>query len=141
MADGFSLGQCQCSLWSLAGVGSVTHGGAPGCSSRTPPAAPRCQSFAMQSPCPVPAWNCSVPGIPAISASAPKQGPSPGLGSPAGPRWKPAPGSQHHSTGRAQPELPATPMEICPSESQRIAPKLLEVVQDMAAFHTHNVQA
>lgn len=69
MADGFSLGQCQCSLWSLAGVGSVTHGGAPGCSSRTLPLQPLaakalpCRAHALCQPGTAVCWEFQ-PSVP-----------------------------------------------------------------------------
>lgn len=50
-------------------------------------------------------------------------------------------GCGRRSAVGVQPEFPASLMEICLSENQRIAPGLLEVVQDAAARHTHNVQA
>lgn len=46
---------------------------------------------------------------------------------------------RHQSAVQPQPEFPANLMEIFLSENRRIAPKLLEVAEDTAAFRAHNL--
>lgn len=69
MAEGFSLGQCQCSIGSQAGVGSVTHGEAPSCFPWTPPLQPLaakalpCRAHALCLPGTA-AWSELQPSVP-----------------------------------------------------------------------------
>lgn len=108
--------------------------GAPTAPHRHQPCSPSCQSPALCLPGTA-AWAEAQPPAPLPWSRDLLQG------------WaaQPGPAGNLHglhrlcSAVRAQPEFPAALMEICPRESQRIAPKLLEVVQDMAAFHTHSV--
>lgn len=83
------------------------------------------------------AWPEFQPSVPLHQSRDVLRGWAAQLGPAGSLRWV----RRHRSAVRAQPDFSASLMEVCPSESQRIAPKLLEVVQDTAAFHRHNVQA
>lgn len=119
------------SMWSLV-LALALMGKLPAASHRHHPLASAAKALhAEPVPGTVSAWHCSWSELePSVLCT--KAGPSPGLGPTGNLRWV----CRHCSAVRAQPEFPASLMEICTSESQRVAPKFLEVDQDMAEFHT-----